>query len=118
MGSTISELKRLRALGVKLAIDDFGTGYSSLSYIEQFPIEVIKIDSSFIRRIIDRKTELPILNGIISIAHQMDLEVIAEGVETQDQMDYLRAHGCNLVQGFYLHRPMHRDELIKTIESQ
>ncbi|MFN2146218.1 MAG: putative bifunctional diguanylate cyclase/phosphodiesterase [Anaerolineales bacterium] len=118
MESTISELKRLRSLGVKLAIDDFGTGYSSLSYIEQFPIEVIKIDSSFIRRIVDRKTELPILNGIISIAHQMDLKVIAEGVETKDQLDYLRTHGCNLVQGFYLYRPMRKDELIKTIEAQ
>jgi diguanylate cyclase (GGDEF)-like protein len=111
-------MRRLRKLGVKLAIDDFGTGYSSLSYLEQFPVDTIKIDIAFIRRITYKEIELPILKGIISIAHEMGMEVVAEGVETQAQLAYLKKHGCNQVQGFYLHTPMSEEELVRVVESQ
>jgi diguanylate cyclase (GGDEF)-like protein/PAS domain S-box-containing protein len=118
MEKTISELERLQGLGVKLAIDDFGTGYSSLSYLEHFPIEVIKIDISFVRRITHKDIDLPILKGIISISKEMGMKVVAEGVETEAQMEYLRENGCDLVQGFYLYRPMCQEDLIKTIQNQ
>ena len=118
VGQTTHELKRLESLGVKLAIDDFGTGYSSLSYMEQFPNDAIKIDIPFIKRIKHRKIHLPILKGIISIAHEMGLDVIAEGVETQAQVDYLQDQGCNLMQGYYFYKPVSLSELIETIEAQ
>jgi diguanylate cyclase (GGDEF)-like protein/PAS domain S-box-containing protein len=112
MEKTALELERLKSLGVRLAIDDFGTGYSSLSYLEQFPIDIIKIDISFIRRITREDIELPILKGIITIAQDMGMEVIAEGVENEAQLNYLKKQGCFLVQGYYLHPPLDQEELL------
>jgi diguanylate cyclase (GGDEF)-like protein len=99
---TLEALHRLRALGVRLSIDDFGTGYSSLSYLKRFPVDIIKIDRSFVRDVPHDADDAAIIAGIIALAHSLRLEVVAEGVETQAQLDYLREQFCDLLQGYYL----------------
>ena len=99
-------LRAIRALGVHLAIDDFGTGYSSLTYLRRFPVETLKIDRSFVAGIGHDREDEAIVNMILSLATALDLQVVAEGVETADQLDQLRRLGCALMQGFYFGRPM------------
>ncbi|SDG35936.1 MULTISPECIES: EAL domain-containing protein [unclassified Duganella] len=98
-------LHKLKALGLALSIDDFGTGYSSFSYLRHFPIDVLKIDRSFISDISDGD-EAAIVVSIIALAHNLKLRVIAEGVETETQLDYLRRHGCDEIQGYYFSPPL------------
>ncbi len=98
---SVEILKRLRKLGVRIVIDDFGTGYSSLSYLTQFPIDKIKIDRSFVAELTEPTSESAIIDAIISMAHSLKVAVIAEGVETETQLNYLRKHGCDQAQGFY-----------------
>jgi EAL domain-containing protein (putative c-di-GMP-specific phosphodiesterase class I) len=98
-------------MGSRVAIDDFGTGFSSLSYLERLPIDAIKIDISFVQRIKSRDDRFPILGGIIAIASEIGLEIIAEGVENQVQSDFLRAHGCDMAQGFLFSRPIDEEAL-------
>jgi diguanylate cyclase (GGDEF)-like protein/PAS domain S-box-containing protein len=106
----VETLHRIKALGVNLSIDDFGTGYSSLSYLSRFPIDVLKIDRSFVNDIGIDDNESPIVASIITLAHNLKLAVIAEGVETLAQLDYLRALGCDEMQGYYFSRPLPADE--------
>ena len=103
-------LKRLYDLGVQLALDDFGTGYSSLSYLKRFPIDVLKIDRSFVRGIPDESDDAVITNTIITMAHNLGRCVIAEGAETAAQIAFLRAHGCEAVQGYFFSKPLPADE--------
>jgi diguanylate cyclase (GGDEF)-like protein len=100
-----SALEQLSSLGVSIAIDDFGTGYSSLSYLTRFPIDCIKIDRSFIAMIGEGGKGLALLNSMLGMSRQLSLEVVAEGVETSEQLDYLRAHDCGKVQGYLTGRP-------------
>ena len=100
---TLADLKRL---GLCIAIDDFGTGYSSLNYLKQFPIDVLKIDRSFVDGVPEGEQDTQIARAIIAMAHSLNLAVIAEGVETQAQLDFLREHDCDEVQGYLLGRPM------------
>ena len=104
-------LYRLRALGVHFAIDDFGTGYSSLSYIKRFPIGMLKIDQSFVRGLPDGINDARIAAAIIAMARSLDLDVIAEGVETREQLEFLRAEQCPKVQGYLFSRPLPPDEI-------
>jgi EAL domain-containing protein (putative c-di-GMP-specific phosphodiesterase class I) len=99
------QLDALRALGIHIAMDDFGTGYSSLSRLDGFPLDAMKIDKSFVRRIVLPGDEAPIVPAAIAMAHGLGLTVTAEGVETPAQLDYLRRHECDVVQGFLLGRP-------------
>jgi EAL domain-containing protein (putative c-di-GMP-specific phosphodiesterase class I) len=99
-------LHGMKGLGVNLSIDDFGTGYSSLSYLSRFPIDVLKIDRSFVAEITRDSNDAAIVASIIALAHNLKLAVIAEGVETAAQLDYLRRHGCDEMQGYYFSRPL------------
>jgi diguanylate cyclase (GGDEF)-like protein/PAS domain S-box-containing protein len=102
----IATFQQLRELGVKLAIDDFGTGYSSLSYLKRFPVDYVKIDQTFIRGLGDGTEDAAITRAIIAMAHSLDLKVVAEGVEDREQLDFLRAHDCDEVQGYLISRPL------------
>ncbi|MBL6961494.1 MAG: EAL domain-containing protein [Anaerolineales bacterium] len=115
---TVSVLKEIRSLGIRLAIDNFGTGYSSLSHLESLPFDTLKIDSSFIHRISNPKVSPPILTGIISIAADLGLEVIAEGVENRTQLEFLRASGCYLVQGYLLKPSLDQNKFINLLAKQ
>ncbi len=104
--SAITILRNLKGLGVHIAIDDFGTGYSSLSYLRRFPIDVLKIDQSFVNDLMVDVDDASIVVSIISLAHSLRLKVIAEGVENIDQLNFLRAHDCDQVQGYYFSKPL------------
>ena len=104
-------LERIRDMGVALSVDDFGTGYSSLSSLKQYPLDSLKIDRSFINGVPHDADDVAITEAIIAIAHKMQLKVVAEGVETQEQADFLRAAGCDVAQGYLLGRPVPAKEL-------
>jgi diguanylate cyclase (GGDEF)-like protein len=108
---TLQALHRLRDIGVRLSIDDFGTGYSSLSYLKRFPVDIIKIDRSFVRDTPHDADDSAIVTGIIALAHSLRLEVVAEGVETEAQLAFLKAQGCDLFQGYLLSPPVPADQL-------
>ena len=115
--SAESILKTLRARGVQVAVDDFGTGYSSLSYLRKFPIDALKIDQSFVRQITTAPDETTIVTAMISMGRSLKLRVVAEGVETQEELAFLQAHQCDEAQGYYFSRPVlaHQfAELLKT----
>jgi diguanylate cyclase (GGDEF)-like protein len=110
--STVDTLRALRALGVRISIDDFGTGYSSLSYLKRFPVDVLKIDRSFVDGLgVDPEDEA-IVTAVVGLARALNLGVVAEGVETPQQLDGVRRLGCNAVQGFYLGTPQPADEAL------
>ena len=113
--NAISISEQLRALGVKLAIDDFGTGYSSLSYLKRFPVDYVKIDRSFVSELTQEGEDSAIVRAIIAMVHSLDLKVVAEGVETQAQMDFLKAHGCDEMQGYLISRPVPAAEFVRLL---
>ncbi|MCY1535858.1 Phytochrome-like protein cph2 [compost metagenome] len=106
INQAIGLLQKIRELGVSLSIDDFGTGYSSLAYLRRLPLDTLKIDRSFIQDIPDSHQDMEIIQAIIGMAHTLHLKVVAEGVETPQQLDFLREHGCDFVQGYLLSRPL------------
>ena len=118
---SVSALLDLRALGVSLSIDDFGTGYSSLSYLRQFPVDTLKIDRTFVADVDKGGQAAVIAEAVIKLGHRLGMRVLAEGVETPGQLDYLRTLGCDLAQGFYFSRPVPAEEfaelLVKGVEA-
>lgn len=113
---TRQQLDSLKKLGLSLAMDDFGTGYSSFSYLKKFPIDVIKIDRSFIRDIPDDEDDMEITSAVIAMAHNLKLKVVAEGIETAAQLAFLRRHRCDVGQGYLFDRPIPGEELIKKLK--
>jgi diguanylate cyclase (GGDEF)-like protein len=104
-------LSALQAIGVRIAVDDFGTGYSSLAQLKRFPVDSLKIDRSFVQDIPGEPNDAAIVKAIIAMGHALNLKVIAEGVETPDQLSFLRRHDCDAIQGYYLSQPLSVDQL-------
>jgi len=118
VGEALQLLGELKSLGLCIAVDDFGTGYSSLNYLKQFPIDILKIDRSFVDGLPHGEQDAQIARAIIAMAHSLNLSVIAEGVEEPAQLEFLRLHGCDEVQGFLFDRPLPPDLLRERLEHQ
>jgi diguanylate cyclase (GGDEF)-like protein/PAS domain S-box-containing protein len=116
--STASILRALREAGIRVTIDDFGTGYSSLSYLRRFPIDAIKIDRSFVSQIAGAGDDAAIVTAVIEMARSLKLRVIAEGVETQEQLVFLRTHRCDEAQGYYFSRPVLPEKFAELLEAE
>lgn len=114
----INKLREIRSTGISLAMDDFGTGYSSLSLLKRLPIHKLKIDASFIRDIPGDEEDEAITCTIIDLARHMHLEVIAEGVETLRQKEFLLSHGCNKIQGFLCAKPQSAEQITLLLRSK
>jgi EAL domain-containing protein (putative c-di-GMP-specific phosphodiesterase class I) len=113
--AVVSILNQLRDLGIHLAIDDFGTGYSSLAYLKRFPLDVLKIDKSFIDDIPHQADDMAIASAIISMGQTLGFKVLAEGVETPAQLNFLQLKGCDIYQGYIKSKPIPADEFVKLL---
>ncbi|WP_052063388.1 EAL domain-containing protein [Nitrincola sp. A-D6] len=111
MEQAVVQLSELRKLGIRVAIDDFGTGYSSLSYLKRLPIDFLKIDQTFVADIETDQDDQAIICAIINMAQSLGIGLIAEGVETQEQLDFLKSQGCDIAQGYFFARPMPVDQI-------
>lgn len=116
MDATVRQLQALRELGITVALDDFGTGYSSLTYLKQFPIDILKIDRTFVMDIAQDEQSGAIVETIINLAHSLGKRVVAEGVETPEQLAFLRARGCDAIQGYLFSRPLPAAEFLAFIQ--
>jgi len=110
-------LSALKAMGCHLSIDDFGTGYSSLAQLKRFPVHSLKIDQSFVQGLPGDADDSAITRAVIAMAHSLKLRVIAEGVETREQLQFLREHGCDAVQGYFFGKPMPADAFARVLAS-
>ena len=116
--SVISMMNELHAMGIALSLDDFGTGFSSLSYLKRFPVDTLKIDRSFITGIPGDPDDCAIAGAIVGMAKQLRLKVIAEGVETTEQFDFLKSLDCDEIQGYLYSRPLPADEFLALVLRQ
>ena len=115
---SIAILEQLSAMGVLVSVDDFGTGYSSMSYLRRLPIDKLKIDRVFINEIVSRPEDASIVRAIVSLAHSLRLKVVAEGVETPAQLDFLKAVGCDEYQGFHFSRALPSREFERVVREK
>jgi diguanylate cyclase (GGDEF)-like protein len=114
----IAILEKLKDIGVTIAMDDFGTGYSSLSYLRQLPVDVVKIDQSFVREIPDSHEDVLIAQAIIAMTQSLNLSLVVEGIENVKQLNFFRQQGCNIVQGFLFSKPVEADEILRMLAAQ
>ncbi|WP_203363955.1 EAL domain-containing protein [Bacillus sp. REN10] len=114
----LKKLNKLKSLGVQIAVDDFGTGYSSLSYLHQFPVDRLKIDQSFIQRLFIEESSEPIVETILSMGKHLGLELIAEGVETEEQMEFLKQLHCKEIQGYYISKPLPAENFCQFVQNR
>jgi diguanylate cyclase (GGDEF)-like protein len=110
--SVANKLNDIRKMGVKISVDDFGIGYTSLNYLKKFPVSVLKIDQNFIKGIPNNQNDISIISAVISLAHGLNMKVVAEGVENQDQLQWLANYNCDIVQGYFLSRPLPLEKII------
>ncbi len=115
---SISMLNELRDMGIKVSIDDFGTGYSSLSYLKDFPLDILKIDQSFIRNLQENNADAAIVKAVITMCEGLNLSIVAEGIETKEQGEIIRSFGCNFAQGFFYSKPLNKDRFEKLLLSK
>lgn len=111
-------LSDLRQAGVRVLLDDFGSGVSSFSTIQDFEFDVMKLDMGFVQKIGYNKKNNNILISVIELAHRLDMKVVAEGVETKEQLDFLRDYGCDYIQGYYFSKPLPQKEFVELLEKQ
>src|SRR5262249_37672261 len=111
-------LQTLKSSGVRISLDDFGTGYSSLNHIRRFSLDALKIDRGFVNGVTSDSDDATIVTAVIGLAHNLQLRVIAEGVETQAHLEFLRAHGCDEAQGYYFARPLAREAITRMLAGQ
>ena len=114
---SLAALRKFHDMGIHLALDDFGTGYSSLSYLKRFPIDSLKIDRSFVRDITTNPDDATIARTVIAMAHSLRMMAVAEGVETREQLEFLRAHQCDQMQGYYFSRPLTAEAIAQLLSS-
>ncbi len=114
---TTQKLTELKRLGCRISIDDFGTGFSSLNYLRHFPVDVLKIDQSFVRELFDDAAALAIIESIIALANALGMHTVAEGVETAQQRSILEARGCHTLQGYLISRPLPEEEFLHWVEN-
>ena len=107
-----SKLQAINKMGVSIAIDDFGTGYTSISFLREFPVSVLKIDQSFIKGIPFHQNNMAITSGVIALGHNLGLKIVAEGVETLDQLTFLSENGCDLAQGYFFSPPLPENKVV------
>jgi EAL domain-containing protein (putative c-di-GMP-specific phosphodiesterase class I) len=112
--TNIKAIEALREIGVRIALDDFGTGYSSLSYLRRFRIDVLKLDRSFVSGLLGSAQDRAVTRAVIDLASHLELELVAEGIETAEQHDLLRQLGCRLGQGYLMHKPMPAAAVVET----
>jgi EAL domain-containing protein (putative c-di-GMP-specific phosphodiesterase class I) len=110
--TAIQRLTEIKKMGVQISVDDFGTGYTSISYLKRFPIDVLKVDQSFIKGIPGSADDVAIVSAVIAMAHNLSMTVVAEGVETEEQMDYLAQHGCDVIQGYFISSPLPENKVV------
>lgn len=115
---TIKKIEALKNHGIKFSVDDFGTGYSSLSYLKSLPLHTLKIDRSFVQDIQNHGDEFPLVETIITLAHNLGLEIVAEGVETTVELQFLAAKGCKIYQGYYFHKPMPETDFTELLRNK
>jgi diguanylate cyclase (GGDEF)-like protein len=108
----IERLTEMKKMGIEISVDDFGTGYTSISYLKRFPIDVLKVDQSFIKGIPHSADDVAIVSAVIAMAHNLGMSVVAEGVETEEQMQYLAEHGCDMIQGYFISSPQPANKVV------
>ena len=106
MDAAVNRVRELKALGIAVSVDDFGTGYSSLAHLKRFPLDVLKIDRYFVKDIEHDSVNEALVRSILALCHDLNLDTVAEGVETREQLDCLQKLGCKIVQGYYMSRPV------------